>query len=131
MTPQIMDVVRACTRESDAGRRPFPDVIAALLSVGVERYHADLIRSEKIYYLPDGDSLPVDCAHIDVVPADAFDAEAVAAAIRAAQAGAIDYRTFCNRVAAAGCAGYHVSLHGRRAVYYGRSAEMHVEHFPN
>lgn len=29
-----------------------------------------------------------------------------------------------------GCVGYHVSLAGRRAVYYGRSGETHVEQFP-
>ncbi len=30
----------------------------------------------------------------------------------------------------AGCAGYFVSLIGRRAVYFGRTAETHVEPFP-
>jgi hypothetical protein len=33
-------------------------------------------------------------------------------------------------VMAAGCAGYQVSFTGRRAVYYGTTAEVHVEHFP-
>lgn len=32
--------------------------------------------------------------------------------------------------AAAGFEGYLVSLPGRRAVYFGRTAETHVEHFP-
>jgi hypothetical protein len=31
---------------------------------------------------------------------------------------------------AAGCAGYIVSFLGRRVVYFGRTAETHVEHFP-
>jgi hypothetical protein len=31
---------------------------------------------------------------------------------------------------AAGCAGYIVSFTGRRAVYFGRNAEIHVECFP-
>jgi len=35
------------------------------------------------------------------------------------------------QVKAAGCAGYLVSFLGRRVVYYGRSAETHVEHFPS
>ena len=26
------------------------------MQVGVERYHADLLRAEKIYYLPSGES---------------------------------------------------------------------------
>ena len=46
------------------------------------------------------------------------------------QAGLIKYRAFYTRIAEAGCAGYLVSLSGRRAVYYGRSAEMNVELFP-
>jgi hypothetical protein len=31
---------------------------------------------------------------------------------------------------AAGCAGYIVSFLGKQALYYGRTAETHVEHFP-
>jgi hypothetical protein len=38
---------------------------------------------------------------------------------------------FCERVVVAGCAGYIVSFSGRRALYVGRTAETHVEHFPN
>jgi uncharacterized protein YbcV (DUF1398 family) len=60
----------------------------------------------------------------------AFSAEGVAHAVGATQAGQIKYRAFCRQIAAAGCAGYFVSLPGRRAVYYGRTGETHVEHFP-
>ena len=35
------------------------------------------------------------------------------------------------KVLAAGCVGYIVSIVGRRAVYFGRSAETHVELFPS
>jgi hypothetical protein len=45
------------------------------------------------------------------------------------EAGA--YKGFCEKVLAAGCAGYIVSLAGRRAVYFGRTAETHVELFPS
>ena len=40
------------------------------------------------------------------------------------------YLGFCRKAMAAGCAAYMVSFRGRRAVYAGRDAEMHVEHFP-
>jgi hypothetical protein len=30
--------------------------VTKLMQVGVERYHADLLRAEKIYYLPSGES---------------------------------------------------------------------------
>lgn len=40
------------------------------------------------------------------------------------------YKGFRKKVMAAGCVGYTVSFIGKRAVYYGRTAETHVEHFP-
>ncbi|MEQ8934722.1 MAG: hypothetical protein RIE56_02890, partial [Amphiplicatus sp.] len=55
------------------------------------------------------------------------------AAIREAQqqAPGYTYKGFCKKAADAGCAGYVVSFSGRRALYFGRTAETHVEHFPN
>ena len=52
--------------------------------------------------------------------------------VRWAQSGdaAYSYAAFCARVKAAGCAGYIVSFPGRRVLYFGRTAETHVEHFP-
>jgi hypothetical protein len=48
------------------------------------------------------------------------------------QANPADYSyvAFCEKAKAAGCAGYLVSFLGRRVVYFGRTAETHVEHFP-
>jgi uncharacterized protein YbcV (DUF1398 family) len=40
------------------------------------------------------------------------------------------YQGFCSKVAGAGCAGYVVSLLGRRVLYYGRTGETHTEYFP-
>ena len=64
--------------------------------------------------------------------AAAFDGAELARLIRWAQTNGPDYTyaAFCDRVTAAGCAGYLVSLPGRRVVYFGRTAETHVEHFP-
>jgi hypothetical protein len=61
-----------------------------------------------------------------------FDTAGIQAAIREAQqlVPGYTYEGFCRKVMAAGCAGYMVSFNGRRAVYHGRAAEMHVEHFP-
>ena len=52
--------------------------------------------------------------------------------MREAQANApgYTYLGFCSKVRAAGCAGYLVSFLGKRVVYYGRTAETHVELFP-
>lgn len=130
MDAAIKSVVVDCTRDSDAGTSRFPEIVARLVAAGVERYHADLVRAEKTYYLPSGESEVVPDQALHVAPALAFSAAGVDAAVRASQAGAIDYREFCRRIAAAGCTGYFVSLGGRRALYYGRTGETHVEPFP-
>jgi hypothetical protein len=64
--------------------------------------------------------------------AGTFGAAGVEKLVRWAQANGPDYsyKAFCERVKAAGCAGYLVSFLGRRVVYFGRTAETHVEHFP-
>jgi uncharacterized protein YbcV (DUF1398 family) len=69
----------------------------------------------------------------DEAVAAEFDGEIVKAAIHEAQRGAsgYSYKGFCRKVKAAGCAGYIVSFSGRRVLYFGRTAETHVENFPN
>jgi uncharacterized protein YbcV (DUF1398 family) len=61
-----------------------------------------------------------------------FDSAELVALVRWAQANGPDYSyaAFCEKARAAGCAGYLVSFPGRRVVYYGRTAETHVELFP-
>lgn len=131
MDERTLDVVRGCTRDSDAERVPFPEVVAQLIEAGVERYHADLQRSCKTYYLPSGSSEEVPCHAVEATFAKAFSAARVEAAVRASQRGELGYRAFCRRIAEAGCVGYLVSIAGRRAVYYGRTGETHVELFPD
>jgi uncharacterized protein YbcV (DUF1398 family) len=130
MDAHIKDVIEEATRASDEERVTFGEVVLKLTHAGVERYHADLLRGEKTYYLPDGESAVVAGAPVAVAPAHAFSASGVDAAVRDIQAGKIQYRAFCARIAAAGCVGYHVSLAGQRAVYYGRTGDCHVEWFP-
>jgi uncharacterized protein YbcV (DUF1398 family) len=130
MREDVIKVVRECTDGSDQERVTFPEVVAKLAGAGVERYHADLLRAEKIYYLPSGESQCVQAAPIAAVPPAAFTADGVAAAVRAIQQQQIKYREFCERIARAGCVGYIVSLAGRRAVYYGRTGDSYVEPFP-
>lgn len=131
MREDVIKVVQECTDGSDQERVTFPDVVAKLAGAGVERYHADLLRAEKIYYLPSGESQRVQAAPIAAVPPAAFTADGVAAAVRAIQQQQIKYREFCERIAEAGCVGYFVSLAGRRAVYYGRTGDSYVEPFPS
>lgn len=124
------DVVRACARASAEGRLSFGDVIGKLIAAGVERYHADFMRGETAYFAADGafEVVALDVAH-GAAAAD-FRADEIEAAVRASQAGAINYPVFCERALSAGCVGYHVSMAGKRVVYYGRTGEAHVEWFP-
>jgi uncharacterized protein YbcV (DUF1398 family) len=130
MDVQARQVVEDCTRISDEERVTFGEVVGRLLAAGVERYHADLLRAEKIYYMPDGSSHRTPNHPLAAAPAIGFSAEGVDAAVRAIQQGRIKYREFCARIAGAGCVGYIVSLAGRRAVYYGRTGDSHIEPFP-
>ena len=133
MDAKAQAAVIECSRASEEGRMSFPQVVATLAAAGVESYVADFRRSTKTYYLPDGESLEVAAEKVAAQPARAFDIPTIQAAIREAQANGPDYtyRSFCEKVVRAGCAGYIVSILGRRAVYFGRTAETHVEMFPS
>lgn len=130
MDEHVKAVVRACTIGSDTEQLTFGEVVIKLMEAGVERYHADLTRAEKTYYMPDGSSLVVPSKSVQGIVAESFSADGVDAAVRAIQGGQIQYTEFCERIAAAGCVDYTVSLTGRRAVYCGRTADSHVERFP-
>ena len=131
MQAKLIEMIRECTEASDQERITFPEVVMRLMQAGVERYHADLLRAEKIYYLPSGESHREPAADVSAVPPAAFAPEGVAAAVRAIQLQKIKYREFCERIAQAGCVGYMVSLTGKRAVYYGRTGDSYVEPFPS
>ena len=130
MHADIINTMQECTDASDQDRTSFPEVIMKLMQAGVERYHADLLRAEKIYYLSSGESHRLSAARVKATPAPAFAGDDVAAAVRAIQNNKIQYREFCERIAQAGCVGYMVSLAGCRAVYYGRTGDSYVEPFP-
>ena len=127
MDDHVKDVVREMTRASDEERISFPDVVQALMQAGVERYHADLLAGTKTYYMPDG-SFEIIPGH-PLHAGNDFRGDIVQEAVHAIQQGEIGYRAFCERIAAAGCVGYFVSLAGQRAVYYGRTLAAHVEWF--
>ena len=129
MDAQVKDVAREMSKASDEERITFPEVVMALMAVKIERYHADLVTGRKTYYLTDGDFEDVE-GHKFGGAALSFSAGGVEKAVRAIQGGEIAYREFCRRIADAGCVGYFVSLAGRRAVYYGRTGDEHVEWFP-
>lgn len=132
MDPRQIDVAQSCLEAAQTGAMTFPNIIQTLMREGFESYAIDFRRACATYYLVDGDSVVLPIATHGPV-AERFDVERVRAAIGEAQSLALGYTYlgFCDKVAAAGCAGYVVSFPGRRAVYFGRTAETHVERFPD
>ncbi|ESQ79669.1 DUF1398 domain-containing protein [Asticcacaulis sp. YBE204] len=131
MDAQSIAVAEACLYGAETGALSFPEIVGKLIEAGFEGYHIDYRRGTATYVGPDGDS--VELKGITLPVAASFEAAGVAAAVREAQTNApgYTYRGFSEKVTAAGCAGYIVSFPGRRVLYYGRTAETHVEHFPD
>jgi uncharacterized protein YbcV (DUF1398 family) len=125
MDDRSKQVAESCLRGAQDNSMTFPQIAGKLIEDGFESYIVDYRTSTATYYRPDGDSHAVTIA-------EAFDAGAIGAAIEEAQqlVPGYTYEGFCKKVMSAGCAGYIVSFSGRRALYFGRTAETHVEHFP-
>lgn len=114
----------------------FPQTVAALLDVGVTRYHVDYAASTATAYRIDSitdTSFQIDVARIPgptVLSATSWNGAEVVEAIRSVQRGESTYEEFARRCVAAGVTGYLAFLTGKRVVYYGSQGEMHVEWFP-
>ncbi|NGM44158.1 DUF1398 domain-containing protein [Rhodobacter sp. SGA-6-6] len=132
MDAEKIAIAEACLHAAHDGSLDFPRILGRLMAAGFEGYAVDYRLGVQVYYLNSGEALSLAAPATRGEVAPAFDAAAVAELIRWAQANRPDYSyaAFCTRVKAAGCAGYFVSLPGRRVVYFGRTAETHVEHFP-
>jgi uncharacterized protein YbcV (DUF1398 family) len=126
-------VAETCLDGAERNTMTFPQIVEMLVQAGFESYAIDFRRAVATYYLPDGDSVALTMPRLDVPIAANFDALPIRSAIREAQqlVPGYTYAGFCRKIASAGCAGYMVSFSGRRALYVGRTAETHVEHFPN
>jgi uncharacterized protein YbcV (DUF1398 family) len=130
MDSEKAQILEECVRGALTGKLTFPEIVGRLIETGTERYHADYSRQEITYYLPDGDSLVVAAPHASDAAAAEFSPSAVEAAVRQSQRNEHTYLDFIRKTMAAGCVGYFVQITGRRAIYFGRKGESHVEHFP-
>lgn len=132
MTEGQTAAARACLAAAESDTATFPAIVGALVGAGFESYAVDFRRATATYYLPSGDSLELPTHKAATAIAPALDDAGLTAAIREAQqqAPGYTYRGFCEKAAAAGCAGYIVSFPGRRAVYFARTGQTHVELFP-
>ncbi|QEH37711.1 hypothetical protein OJF2_63020 [Aquisphaera giovannonii] len=128
MNPSVLN---DCLARALAGAMTFPETIERMIADGVERYDADLALLQMRHYGPDGG------AHTEEIPlprapavAAEFSAEGVKGAIASIQRREIGYPEFLRRIMAAGAAAYSVYLNGRKAIYFGRCGDFHVEPFP-
>lgn len=132
MDAERIAIAKACLAAAHDGSLGFPAIVGRLSAAGFEAYAVDYRRDSQTFYLPDGDSLELEMAPSSGAVAPAFDAAEIERLVRWAQANPADYSylAFSEKAKAAGCAGYLVSFLGRRVVYFGRTAETHVELFP-
>jgi uncharacterized protein YbcV (DUF1398 family) len=132
MDAQQISIARTCLNAAFEESMAFPEIVSTLLKAGFESYVVDYRRGTTTYFLPDGDNVVLESRHSAGSVAPQFDPAGVAGQVKWAQANPPDYSyaAFCNNVKAFGCAGYIVSFSGRRVLYFGRTAETHVEHFP-
>ena len=132
MDAERSSIAETCLHAAHDGSLSFPEIVGRLIAAGFEGYTVDYRRNSQTFYLPDGDSVMLDMQPSAGTVAAAFDAAEVERLVRWAQANPADYSyvAFSEKAKAAGCAGYLVSFLGRRVVYFGRTAETHVEQFP-
>ncbi len=124
-------VIHECTCLAFEDKMTFAETVKRLMTIGVERYHADLTRLQKTYYSAKGDT------HVESLPLGNpspigvhFASESVKDAVLAIQRQQIDYGEFLRRIMAAGTVCYTVFLDGKKAIYTGRKGDFHIEHFP-
>lgn len=132
MNTEQKTVAQTCKDGAENNTMTFPEVVGALTAAGFESYIVDFRKASAVYFLPDGDSLTLETHRIFGPVAPEFNVSALSAAICEAQnlAPGYTYKGFCAKAKAAGCAAYMVSILGKRAVYFGRTGETHVEYFP-
>lgn len=132
MNANWQDVARATLQGSESGEMTFPESVRILMEAGFDGYAVDFRRSTRTYYMLDGEAIELEAERMATPVTERFDTAVIREAVRAAQAlvPGYTYKGFCAKVAGAGCAGYLVSLVGKRVLYYGRTGETHTEYFP-
>ncbi|MGH8111844.1 MAG: hypothetical protein ACREPL_07930 [Rhodanobacteraceae bacterium] len=131
MNTYWQDIARTTLEGAESGAQTFPECVRALMEAGFDGYAVDFRCATRTYYMLDGQTITLETYRTEPV-AERFAANEIKAAIGEAQAmvPGYSYKGFCAKVARAGCAGYAVSLLGKRVLYYGRTGETHTEYFP-
>lgn len=123
------EIANECATLSDQEKITFPEIVQRLMKADIELYYADLLQSNKTFY--SGDTThTVKCLkkHDKVSPS--FNLDGVVKAIKQIQFGEIKYQEFVKKIMDSGILCYMVFITGRKAIYFGRNGEQHIEHFP-
>ncbi len=133
MNTNWQDAARAALQGAESGGMTFPESVRLLMEASFDGYAVDFRRAIRIYYRPDGETVALETVCTSAPVAKRFDAASLKEALREAQAltPGFTYQGFCAKAAGAGCAGYFVSLLGKRVLYYGRTGETYTEYFPD
>ena len=131
MDAQQKTIAQNCKNGAENNTMTFPEIVGILMKSGFESYLVDFRRKAATYYLPNDESVEFETHETAVPVAATLNGSALSAAICEAQnlVPGYTYAGFCAKAKAAGCAGYIVSFSGKRAVYFGRTGETHVEYF--
>lgn len=125
------EILESCVAGAFAGTMPFGETVGHMYEEGVEWYSANLLFGVSTHYAADGTHHQSKWPGWQVPEiAGRFSEAGVVAAIRASQAGQIKYPEFLQRIAGAGVVYYTVHMHGRKAIYFGRHGDFHIELFP-
>lgn len=123
--------VRELSVASITGTLSFPEIVARLISEGIEYYHVDYAALQFTFYGGAGEVIvaPLAFEGLPVVGQE-FKTDELRAAILDSQRNRQKFRDFSRRAMQAGVQSYFAFLLGKRVTYLGRQGEQHVEWFP-
>lgn len=124
------NVIKECTRLSLSEEITFPQVVMKLAQAGVERYIFDMVGRSKLTYGNNDEYFAEEIDFPAIKIAEVFDSKAVKQAITDIQQGRIKYKVFLQNIMQAGCSHYEVFISGRKAIYFGKNGNHHIEIFP-
>jgi uncharacterized protein YbcV (DUF1398 family) len=125
------DAVTSLARATLDGSLPFPQIVGALITQGVEYYHVDYALKSFTFYSAAGATVTA-ALPFEGLPSISpeWNGNALKEAIIDSQQNGQKFRQFCARAMSAGVQGYFAFLRGRRVTYLGRGGDQHVEWFP-
>jgi glycosyltransferase involved in cell wall biosynthesis len=123
-------IARSCLQATENNSQSFWQIANILQQAGFEGYGMDFRQANASYFLTDGRCIQLPAAPPAAIARD-FDQPSLIAAGGAARnpTPGHDDKTFHDKLAASGCAGYMISFTGKRALYYSRTAETLIEQF--